>query len=722
MVTQTSEAELIGESRQSALEAPTFPFAELSQIAEAESWRKEIHRPIYHTHKWWAQRLGSVFRAILIAAFSDPDRDVVRAFYEPTRLEGVVLDPFMGSGTTIGEALKLGLRAVGKDINPVAHFIVSAALSEHPRAAIDAEYKSIERDVAEALRSLYRSRGPHGESAEVLYYFWVKVVACPACGSDVDLFPSYIFARNAYVRRRPMSRVVCPGCGVVSRYVYGSGPMTCDGCSLRFDPANGPANGSSTRCTTCAHEFKTIDAVRRFADPPRHRMYAKLMLLPDGNKAYARTDDSDLALYETASRRLAERKDAYPVVALAHGYNTKQVLNYNYRYWHQMFNARQLLALSILGERIARVTDESMRAFFITLFSGTLEFNNMFASYKGEGTGAVRHMFAHHILKPERTPLEANVWGTPKSSGSFSTLFKSRMLRAIDYAESPFEVRPGRRDGKAFGLSLPMSAQPTKSWPDFADGGRLYLSCGDSSSTDLPTGTVDAVVTDPPFFDNVHYSELADFFYVWQRHIQGLGAPGDTTRRPEEVQSTSAEEFSDRLAGVFAESARVLVPEGQLIFTYHHSRNDGWTALLKAISAAGLYVTAVQPIKSEMSVAAPKSQAAEPIDLDMIMVCRKDHHRSGATAIDGASILDEAVGATRQQVAAFHGVGRRPGSGDVRVILNAHVLRCLSTQDLASALEWYRSNESMLEMTPDDLAREPAPVVSRALTLFEDGA
>ena len=53
----------------------------------------------------------------------------------------------------------------------------------------------------------------------------------------------------------------------------------------------------------------------------------------------------------------------------------------------------------------------------LTLFSGVLEFNNMFASYKGEGTGAVRHMFSHHILKPERTPIEANVWGTPKSSG-----------------------------------------------------------------------------------------------------------------------------------------------------------------------------------------------------------------------------------------------------------------------------------------------------------------
>ena len=86
-----------------------------------------------------------------------------------------------------------------------------------------------------------------------------------------------------------------------------------------------------------------------------------------------------------------------------------------------MFNDRQLLCLGILADRIRSIESETMRDLFTCLFSGVLEFNNMFASHKGEGTGAVRHMFSHHILKPERTPLEANPWGTPRSSGAFST-------------------------------------------------------------------------------------------------------------------------------------------------------------------------------------------------------------------------------------------------------------------------------------------------------------
>src|SRR3954453_11369548 len=98
-----------------AIEDPSFPFEYLSEIAELESWRKEINRPNYHIHKWWAQRLGSVFRAILISAFSPSGADVLTAFYAKNRRsETVVFDPFMGSGTTVGEAIKLGFRAIGR--------------------------------------------------------------------------------------------------------------------------------------------------------------------------------------------------------------------------------------------------------------------------------------------------------------------------------------------------------------------------------------------------------------------------------------------------------------------------------------------------------------------------------------------------------------------------------------------------------------------------------
>src|SRR5438477_7093798 len=104
------------------IESDDFPIAFLSRLAERESWRKEIHRPVYHVHKWWATRLGSVFRSIILGGLKGEGADLLSCFYQSNDYGNtVVLDPFMGSGTTLGEALKLGCRVVGCDINPVSY-------------------------------------------------------------------------------------------------------------------------------------------------------------------------------------------------------------------------------------------------------------------------------------------------------------------------------------------------------------------------------------------------------------------------------------------------------------------------------------------------------------------------------------------------------------------------------------------------------------------------
>jgi putative DNA methylase len=282
------------------------------------------------------------------------------------------------------------------------------------------------------------------------------------------------------------------------------------------------------------------------------------VLREDGSKEYLPATQDDQNAYRVASERLKTIDPALPRVAISDGHNTRQILNYGYTHWHQLFNDRQLLALSMLGSAIRDLPEGGARDALALLFSGVLEFNNMFASYKGEGTGAVRHMFSHHILKPERTPIEANLWGTSKSSGAFSTLYKSRLLRGLDYRDAPFEIAvdySGERKGgrKVFGASPPMGGCIVSRWPKSGlQPGATYLSCGDSSATGLADKSVDLVVTDPPFFDNVHYSELADFFYVWQQLYFGEGASGTcTTRQVAEVQDIEAGAFSQKLRRVF---------------------------------------------------------------------------------------------------------------------------------------------------------------------------
>jgi putative DNA methylase len=93
---------------------------------------------------------------------------------------------------------------------------------------------------------------------------------------------------------------------------------------------------------------------------------------------------------------------------------------------------------------------------------------------------------------------------------------------------------------------------------------------------------------------------------------------------------------------VFAECHRVLKDDGLLVFTYHHSREEGWRALADAIIGAGFYVVNTHPVKAEMSVATPKFQAKEPIQLDIIVVCRKRAGSPGSKRPSPAEALDRA--------------------------------------------------------------------------------
>lgn len=659
-----------------------FPFAELSEVAEIESWRKEIYRPIYHIHKWWAQRLGSIFRAAILGTCLPKGSAIMELFYQPIRLPApVVFDPFMGSGTTVGEAHKLGCTVIGRDINPVAVRSVKLALSPLSRHSLLALFATLEQQVGKELKALYRSVDRAGKPCDVLYYFWVKTLPCPECSTHVDLFSSYIFAAHAYLKKYPKVQILCPACAEIFSANHTDPRVTCPACELRFDPHRGPVSRSKARCAHCGHEFPIARTACSRGLPPDHRLYAKLILRQDGTKEYLKTTDVDSTAYTKAARQLRTLAPDIPKVAIRDGYNTRQVLSYGYSTWDQMFNERQHLALATLAKGIQQLPACAERDALMLLFSGMLEFNNMFASYKGEGTGAVRHMFSHHVLKPERTPIEANVWGTPKSSGAFSTLFHSRLLRALDYKQAPFEVAPavhkGKKKGrKIFGLSPPIGAYLLDQYPKAGlPAAAVLLTCGDSARTDLPDSSVDFIVTDPPFFDNVHYSELADFFYVWQRiyFYDAEHETDHTTRSSAEVQDTDVHSFAAKLAKVFKECHRVLKREGLMIFSYHHSRDDGWEAVAKAVWGAGFEFVQAQPVKAEMAVATPKSRAKSPINLDVLLVCRK-RLKTGNRMPSKADCLATAVEHTANRIESFNAIGRALSQNDIRVVLHSQLL------------------------------------------------
>jgi len=658
-----------------------FPYAHLSVVAEAESWRKEIHRPIYYIHKWWARRLGSVFRGVILGACLDEAADFWGHFYGKNNLSGVVVfDPFMGSGVTIGEAIKLGCEVIGRDINPVSYLACRASFTKYNTDSVIATYREIEKNVSSKLLRYFETRTESGEVATVLYYFLVKMVPCPQCDEDIDLFKSRIFSKNAIPSKDPNAHAICPNCERIDSTRYDSISTTCMHCGAAYNPQSGNIEGSRVQCDKCDHAFRLTDRMAILGHPLKYRRYAKMVLTADGRKQYSSMNAFDRKLEIKILQEYSELNSHFPRTEIKPGYNTNQLLRHSYQNWHELFSDRQLVCIYHLREAIRNIDQRDLKLLFSCLFSGVLEFNNLFASFKGEGTGAVRHMFSNHILKPEMMPIEANLWGTSKSSGSFSTLFNYRIMRALSYKNNPTELLvTNGRNVKMGNINLPVDASISgKFSPVNQSPKTAFLSQGDSSCTEIPDNSVDIVATDPPFFDNIHYSQLADFFYYWLNQTLDYSSEV-TTRQDAEVQDTHSAHFTAKLTAVFSECKRVLVDDGILVFTYHHARQEGWSCIHRAIRHAGFVCWKSYPIKSEMSVSLPLGRSKTPIHIDLIFVCRQNSGDNGCADGDFQTCdkfnIDSVLKDARSQVTEMVSAGIDISLGDAKVILMGCVLK-----------------------------------------------
>jgi len=293
-------------------------------------------------------------------------------------------------------------------------------------------------------------------------------------------------------------------------------------------------------------------------------------------------------------------------------------------------------------------------------------------------------MFSNHILKPERTPLENSVWGTEQSSGTFSTLFESRLIPAKRYLQQPFEIAfesdllGQRTRTRKIVASDPIQVQHVASWDQLqmTDRGLMILN-GDSSRLPMPDASVDAVITDPPYFDFVHYSELSDFFFAWLAPVLKARYPwfsrADSSDKGE-VQHKDPHMFARQLASVLSECRRVLKDDGVLAFSFHHSRAEGWAAIYEAVTTAGLSVIAAHPVHAELRAASPKNAAKDPISLDAILVCKKQPS-ARASQFDQRMIIDRSAALA----STLQGAGMSISKADRFVIIASQTLVALSS-------------------------------------------
>jgi adenine-specific DNA methylase len=359
-------------------------------------------------------------------------------------------------------------------------------------------------------------------------------------------------------------------------------------------------------------------------------MYAKVVMTAGGTREYREIDEFDLRLYNHAAKLLADAPSGdlvTPEGGLADGKNTAQALRWGYRTWASFFNDRQLYCLGRIAGALRDLPGYTVeREALVAAFGKTVEHHNAFCSFKGEGTGPVRSIFHNHVLRPERCSVEGNPWGAHGGSGSYADAL-SRLRRANNYKLDPADLE--ERDGAVHvnhGLSAPIQQAIVSCWADFvAMPGSAYVATGDGGRTDIPDGAVSLVVTDPPYMDNVHYSELADFFHAWLRGMGPYpGYPADLTTRDErEVQNIDPGAFRAMASDVWRECARVLSDDGLLAFSFHQSRASGWEAVMRSLADASFAVTAIRPVVAEVTTSLTKAAALAPNRIDVIIVCRK---------------------------------------------------------------------------------------------------
>lgn len=591
-------------------------------------------KPVYQIHKWWARRLGSVFRSILIAATRSAQTKVnpKLAFYEKQDYSGlVVLDPFVGGGTSVVEAAKCRASVIGVDIDPVACFVTRAELQECDVEELSAAFDTVSNAVKGIITSLYTSVLEDGQQSSIVYAFWVEVVRCLGCKKEYRAHPHYQLSRG---RANNRQTVFCRHCSKVHDLSLSRRNFDCTECGQSTKILAGTVDHGLGCCPFCQHEQSINRRPRKHK--PKYVLFALQLVDAQGKIHYKKASNMDLKLYKKSVRMWHKRKkqDMFVPNELipAEGRVDDRPICFGYKRYSDLFNERQLLCLSLLAEAISKIANQSAREFLAAAFSDCLASNNMFCYYAFD-YHKLTPLFGLHAYHKVSRPVENNVWGSKVGRGSFEKCYR-KLLRGKDYAVSPYEFQY-RSSGEAVrvetGESINLNISTSVPAASTTPFGTL-LNASSEKLTGIADCSIDLVLSDPPYYDNLAYSELSDFFHVWLKRLNLENYTGNDRDRTPMLDSlfvndreTDSERghatFQSGLTSVLKECHRVLKDEGMMVFTFHHRSDEAWNALGNSLLAASFHVTNVFPVRSEGTSRFHSS--AGNLKWDSVFCCRK---------------------------------------------------------------------------------------------------
>lgn len=488
--------------------------------------------------------------------------------------------------------------------------------------------------------------------------------------------------------------------------------ITCPNTGEKIETGSGGGTVSGVgrfACGACGADQKIVEAIARYGDTAPNAIYAIQGYCKEcddrkeinGGRFYFTPNqiDEGAAYRDWDKEKNSSLNGYWPNSEIPFGHMTHQrqpLPQHGYTHWWKMFNPRQLLVHAEILKSIATSSSsDGAKQYVLGGFMLYLRQNNMFSIWHKKNN-QISAFFSNANFQPKQNTLEPAVFN-PVGDGSWRSAIKS-LYDSDEWQSNPWELVSNDHLGTiASHLGSNLSGKSTKLFTRNAFfQSKNTISCGSSTDSNLyQDESMDLVITDPPFGGLVHYSELADFFYVWVRLVlkqkypdifgneycpKSLEAVANKARQPGKDKETDRENsdlfYQRLLTECWRQSFRMLKPSGILAFTFHHSEDDPWVAVLESLFDAGFFLEATYPIRSD-ETKGDGQYGSKKIEYDIIHVCRK--HLEETKPISWARLRRQVLQDVRrlQDLLEHHQMNGLP-EADIQVIRRGKALEYFS--------------------------------------------
>ena len=600
-----------------------------------------------------------------------------------------ILDPTAGGGSIPFEAVRLGAAAIANDLNPVSALIMRATV-EWPamaRANIKSEFDYLSERYIRKREERLTPYFPPEENPNAIStnFIWARTITCPYCDGLVPLSPNW--------------RLAPGGTGVKLKPDLGAGRGS-QGRICSFEIVNSTKDQSDGTVArgdgTCPYSDcgRVIDGDEIKAQARHGQMGEQLFavvykervekILKSGKRGKDKwvrgyraprpEDDNSAEIQARLDEKLPEWEalDMVPSERFPAVSNDDRPIQYGMPLWRDLFSPRQLLchgtSVEVFREMLAadrtdgKLSEVRQAAYgYLALSLDKLrDYNSRMTRWHVNREVMVntfdRHDFSFKWSYAEMVPLIVG-FGYDWAIG--------QTAKCID--ELIALVRP-KADGATGDLFDDAGAAEHTPPP-------ISITCKPGDSLDhIEDGSVDAVIMDPPYYDNVMYAELSDFFYVWLKRTAGHVFPelfrrqltdkdNEAVANPARfrgqkgAKALAGRDYQARMASIFAECRRTLKPNGVMTLMFTHKATGAWDALTKGLMEAGFVITASWPINTEAEGSLHiKDKAAAKSTIFLVCRPREDDTRAEQD-LYWEDVEPRVARAVRDRVEAFQGAG-----------------------------------------------------------------